>query len=99
MFHLSYLNSGDQTTHMNNTHQYMVLEHKWLSETQFDEIYNLCWSLPGPTTMQLIITIITLKLKSLSVALNALLIYNTLPLLVLITLGLLSNYFLSRPES
>jgi len=97
MFQLSYLNSGDQTTHMHNTHEYMVVEHKWLSETQFAEIYNLCWSLPGPTNMQVIVTIITLKLKSLSAAIKSLLIYNILPLVLLIVLGLLSNYFLSKP--
>lgn len=49
--------------------------------------------------MQVIITIITLKMKSLSAAINSLLIYNTLPLVLLIILAFLSNHFLSRPES
>jgi hypothetical protein len=36
MFRLSYLNSGDQTAHGKNTHDFMVLDKKWLSETQFE---------------------------------------------------------------
>jgi hypothetical protein len=49
--------------------------------------------------MQVITTIIILKVKSLSVAFNSLLIYNALPLLLLTLLGFLSNHFLSKPES
>ena len=95
---MSYLNSGDQTAHLKNTHHYMVLEHKWLSETQFDEIRNLCWSLPGPTTVQVILTIVTLKFKSLSTAINCLLVYNILPWTLLTLLGILSNVFLEQDE-
>jgi len=58
-------------------------------------VYNLCYNLPGPTTSQVIITIITLKLKSISVAINAFLIYSIIPFLVLTILGILADIFLS----
>jgi hypothetical protein len=31
MFSLSIINTGDQTAHIENTHDFMVLERKWLS--------------------------------------------------------------------
>lgn len=83
---------------MQNTHDFMVLENKWLSETQFSEIRSLCWSLPGPSTVQVIITIITLKFKSLSIGINCLLIYNILPWTLLTILGTLSKFFLQEDE-
>lgn len=35
IYELSRMNTGDQQTHLANTHDRMVLHHKWLSETQF----------------------------------------------------------------
>ena len=98
MFELSYINSGDQTAHIQNTHDFMVIDKKWLSETQFQEIYNLCLNLPGPTTVQVVITIITLKLKSLATTINCLLVYSIVPWLLLMVLGLLSYVFLGGDE-
>jgi chromate transport protein ChrA len=69
------------------------LQNKWLSETQFKEVLDLCWSLPGPTTLQVIITIVTLKTRSLMVGVNSFIVYNILPWIFLTILGLLSSKF------
>lgn len=96
IYELSLMNTGDQQSHLNNTHDQMVLHHKWLSETQFKEVLDLCWSLPGPTTIQVIITIVTLKTKSLLMGVKCFLIYNIVPWIVLTILGLLSSYFVQN---
>ena len=88
------LNTGDQTARMQNTHDFMVKQSKWLTESQFNEIYHLCHNLPGPTTTQVIITIISLKLKSISTAITCFLIYNSIPWILLTLLGFISSYFL-----
>jgi chromate transport protein ChrA len=87
------MNTGDQQSHLSNTHDRLVLHHKWLSETQYKEVLDLCWSLPGPTTLQVIITIVTLKTRSLMVGVNSFVIYNILPWIFLTILGLLSATF------
>lgn len=94
IFELSYLNTGDQKSQLASTHDRLVLHYKWLSETQFKEVQDLCWSLPGPTTMQLIITIVTLKCKSLMMGLNCFFIYNIVPWVLLTIIGLLSPLIL-----
>lgn len=71
----------------------MVLHHKWLSETQYKEVLDLCWSLPGPTTIQVIVTIVTLKTRSLMAGVNSFIIYNIVPWIFLTILGLLSSIF------
>ena len=90
---LSYKNSGDQIAHMEMAHDYLVRQQRWLSETQFKELQELCWSLPGPTTMQVMVTICILKLKSLTAGLQCFLVYNCIPWLALTLLGLLCQYF------
>lgn len=45
--------------------------------------------------MQIILTIVTLKFKSLSVAINCFLLYNCVPWIVLTIMGLLSNHLVS----
>lgn len=92
IYDLSLMNTGDQQSHLTNTHDRMVLHHKWLSETQYKEVLDLCWSLPGPTTIQVIITIVTLKTKSLMVGVKCFIIYNIVPWVILTILGLLSSY-------
>jgi chromate transport protein ChrA len=87
------MNTGDQQSHLSNTHDRLVLHHKWLSETQYKEVLDLCWSLPGPTTLQVIITIVTLRTRSLMVGVNSFVIYNILPWIFLTILGLLSATF------
>jgi len=44
--------------------------------------------------MQIILTIVTLKFKSLSIAINTFLLYNIVPWIVLTIMGGLSNYVL-----
>ena len=92
------LNTGDQTARMQNTHDFMVKEVKWLTQSQFNQIYHLCHNLPGPTTIQVIITIITLKIKSISTAITCFLIYNSIPWILLTLMGFLSSMFLKRIE-
>jgi chromate transport protein ChrA len=87
------MNTGDQQSHLSNTHDRLVLHHKWLSETQYKEVLDLCWSLPGPTTLQVIITIVTLRTRSLMIGVNSFVIYNILPWIFLTILGLLSATF------
>ena len=93
---LAALNNGDQTARLQNTHDFMVLQSKWLSESQFNEIHSLCHNLPGPTTTQVIITIITLKLRSISTAITCFLLYNLIPWIMLTVLGYLSKMFLQQ---
>jgi chromate transport protein ChrA len=92
---LSYLNTGDQQSHIATTHEQLVQVNKWLSETQFKEIFELCWSLPGPTTLQVMLTIVLLKFKSLTIAANCFLVYNCIPWVVLTVMGAASSYCLS----
>lgn len=92
---LSYLNTGDQQSHIATTHEQLVLVNKWLSETQFKEIFDLCWSLPGPTTLQIMLTIVMLKFKSLKIAINCFLLYNCISWVVLTVMGAVSSYCLS----
>lgn len=54
---------------------------------------DLCWSLPGPTTIQVIVTIVTLKTRSLMAGVNSFIIYNIVPWIFLTILGLLSSIF------
>lgn len=94
IYELSYKNTGDQYTQLQNTHESMVLRHKWLSETQYKEVLDLCWSLPGPTTIQVILTIVLLKTKSIGQGLYCFIIYNLIPWIILTILGILSMIFI-----
>ena len=63
-----------------------------------NEIYNLCHNLPGPTTTQVITTIITLKLKSIRTAITVIFLYNLFSWILLTVLGFLSTIFLIRNQ-
>jgi riboflavin transporter FmnP len=49
--------------------------------------------LPGPTTIQVIVTIVTLKTRSLLAGVNCFIVYNAVPWVFLTILGLLSANF------
>lgn len=99
IFELSYKKVGGQITHLNYTHDQLVNVHKWLSESSFNEIKELCWNLPGPTIFQMLITIVILKTKSVSAGFQCFFIYNAIPWIAICIISLLGSVFLQHESN
>lgn len=89
IFEMSLYRVGDQSVHLNFVQEYLVSKHKWLSESTFKEIKDLCWNLPGPTILQTLLTIVILKTKSVSSAVKCFLVYNLIPWVLVLGFSLL----------
>jgi chromate transport protein ChrA len=90
---MSFFKVGDQSIHLNFVQDYLVTKHKWLSESSFKEIRDLCWNLPGPTIQQIPLTIVILKTKSISSGLKCFFIYNMVPWTLIGLISILVNVF------
>ena len=65
-----------------------------MSESSFKEIKELCWFLPGPTTLQVILTLVILKTKSLNIGIKCFFIYSVLPWILYSLIKILYVFFI-----
>lgn len=89
IFEMSFYKVGDQSVHLNFVQEHLVGRHKWLSESAFREIKDLCWNLPGPTILQIPLTIVILKTKSISSGVKCFFAYNLVPWTLILGVSLL----------
>ena len=83
---------------IDNFSEKIVREFRWLTTSQINEIKNLCWALPGPTLYQMIITITTLKLQSVSAGFYSFIIFSIPSWILLFVIGSLVNIYASDYE-
>lgn len=96
IFELSYLKVGGQLTHLNYIHDQLVNVHKWLSESAFKEIKELCWNIPGPTVLQILLTLVILKTKSVAAGFKAFFIYNAIAWVLVCLISLVTSLYLKH---
>ena len=92
---VSYKSFGTQHTQMEYFHRKFVRETGWLSQSQFKEISDLCWALPGPTVIQFVVTMTMLITKSPFTGMMAFLIFLIPSILVLSLLGWFASIYVT----
>lgn len=91
---LSFRSFGNQFMQLETFHDKFVRVEGWLSESQFREVVDLCYALPGPTLVQVIITMTMLKTKSPWAGFMAFVIFNIPSWIVLSILGWLASTYI-----
>ena len=76
-------------------HKKFVRDRSWLSQSQFREISDLCWALPGPTVVQFIVSMTMLITKSPFAGSMAFLIFSIPSILVLSVVGWLASVYIT----
>lgn len=78
---------GTQSAQVEFLYQVFVREKSWVSPSQFKEIRELCWALPGPTVIQIVVSLTMLLTKSPLVGFMSFIIFTIPSILVLSLLG------------
>lgn len=86
---------GTQHTQIEYFHKKFVREKGWLSQSQFKEITDLCWALPGPTIIQFIVSMTMLLTKSPFSGLMSFFIFSIPSILILSLLGWFSSNYVT----
>ena len=81
---------------MDYFHKKFVRDKGWLSQSQFKEISDLCWALPGPTIIQFIVSMTMLITKSPFAGLMSFIIFSIPSILVLSLLGWVASIYITQ---
>lgn len=89
---------GNQNTQLEYLYRVFVRDKGWVSSSQFLEMKDLCLALPGPTVIQIVVSLTMLLTKSPWVGFVSFIIFSIPSILVLSTLGWLASRY-ATPES
>jgi len=92
--YLGFISFGGPIAHIGIFKKLLIEDRKFLSESEFTDLFNICNVIPGPTSSQLITAIMTIKTKSVFAGLVSFLCFNMPALIFMILLAnLLQNTF------